>query len=104
MAIVTNPTVQNGALLTAQGQKTFFNITAATLVKASSGRVAKVSVLVAGSVAGSVNDAATIVGAATANEIAVIPNTVGVYNIDFPVSNGIVIKAGTGNTIAVSYI
>ena len=104
MAIVTNPTVQNGALLTAQGQKTFFNITAATLVKASSGRVAKVSVLVAGSVAGSVNDAATIVGAGAANEIAVIPATVGVYNIDFPVSNGIVLTPGTGQTLAICYI
>ena len=104
MAIVTNPTVQNGALLTAQGQKTFFNITAATLVKASSGRVAKVSVIVAGSVAGSVNDAATIVGASTANEIAVIPATVSVYNIDFPVSNGIVLTPGTGQTLAISYI
>ena len=33
MAIITNPTVQNGAVLTAQGQKTYFNITANTLVK-----------------------------------------------------------------------
>jgi len=104
MAITSSPINQGGALITAQGTKTFFNVTADTLVKAKSGRVAKVSVIVAGSVAGSVNDAATIGGAATANEIAVIPNTVGVYNIDFPVSNGIVIKAGTGNTIAVSYI
>jgi len=104
MAIISNPTIQNGAVLTAQGQKTFFNITAATLVKAGAGRVAKVSVVVAGSGAGSINDAATIGTAAAANEIAVIPATVGIINIDFPVSNGIVLTPGTGQTLAISYI
>ena len=104
MAITSSPINQGGALITAQGTKTFFNVTADTLVKAKSGRVAKVSVIVAGSAPGAIHDSATIGAAAAANEIAVIPNTVGVYNIDFPVSNGIVIKAGTGNTIAVSYI
>ena len=104
MAIVTNPTVQNGALLTAQGQKTFFNITAATVVKTTSGRVAKISVIVAGSAAGSVYDAATTGAAAAANEIAVIPATAGIINIDFPVSNGIVVTPGTGQTLAISYI
>ena len=104
MAITSSPINQGGALITAQGTKTFFNVTADTLVKAKSGRVAKISVLVAGSAPGAVHDSATIGAAAAANEIAVIPNTVGVYNIDFPVSNGIVIKIGTGQTLAVSYI
>ena len=104
MAIISNPTIQNGALVTAKGTKTFFNITANTVVKATAGRVAKISVIVAGSGAGSVHDSATTGAAATANEIAVIPATAGVYDIDFPVSNGIVIKVGTGQTLAVSYI
>jgi len=104
MAIVTNPTVQNGALLTAQGQKTFFNITAATVVKATAGRIAKVSVIVAGSAAGSIYDAATTGAAGAANEIAVIPATAGMINLDFPVSNGIVVTPGTGQTLAVSFI
>jgi len=104
MAIVTNPTVQNGALLTAQGQKTFFNITTATVVKATAGRIAKINVIVAGSTNGSVNDAATTGAVAAANEIAVIPDVIGSYNIDFPVSNGIVITPGTGMTVSVSFI
>ena len=104
MAITSSPLNQGGALITAQGTKTFLNVTADTLVKAKSGRVAKISVLVAGSAAGAVHDSATIDAAAAANEIAVIPDTVGVYNIDFPVANGIVIKIGTGQTLAVSYI
>jgi len=103
MAVTTNPTIQSGALVTAKGTKTFFNITANTLVKAGAGRVAKVSVLVAG-VAGAVYDAATIAGGTAANEIAVIPAVVGVYDIDFPVSNGIVLKPGAGQTLAISYI
>lgn len=104
MAITSNPTIQNGALITATGQKTFLNITATTLVKAKAGRIAKVSVIVAGSGAGSVYDAATLGAAGVSNEIAVIPATAGVYDIDFPVSNGIVLSPGTGQTLAISYI
>ena len=80
------------------------NLTTSTLVKAGHGRIARVSVLVAGSGAGSVNDSATTGGAATANEIAVIPATVGVYQIDFPYTNVLVVVPGTGQTVAVSYV
>jgi hypothetical protein len=104
MAITSNPINQNGALITAQGTKTFFNITANTLIKAGVGRVAKISVIVAGSGAGSVHDSATIGAAGTANELAVIGATAGVLNIDMPVFNGIVVKPGTGQTLAVSFI
>ena len=104
MAITSNPINQNGALITAQGTKTFLNISANTLVKATVGRVAKVSVVTAGSAPSTVHDSATIGAAGAANEIAAIPNTIGVYNIDFPVSNGIVIKIGTGQVLAISYI
>jgi len=46
MAITANPRVQNGALITAQGTQTFLNITSATVIKTTAGRVAKVSVIV----------------------------------------------------------
>jgi hypothetical protein len=105
MAIVTNPTVQNGALLTAQGQKTFLNVTTKTLVKAVAGRIAKVNVTVAGGTnTGSVWDSATTSGTAASNLVAVIPDTVGSYIIDFPCSNGIVVDPGTGNTVSISYL
>lgn len=104
MAITSNPTIKNGAVITAQGTKTFFNISANTLVKATAGRLAKVSVIVAGDAAGTVHDSASIAGAGTANALAIIPNTVGVYNIDMPVSNGIVVKTGTNQVVMVSYI
>lgn len=79
------------------------NITADAVVKAGAGRVIKFNVLVAGSGAGAIHDAGTTGGAASANQIAVIPQTVGIYTLEWPVSNGIVIKIGTGQTVAVSY-
>ena len=108
MAIISNPTVQNGALLTAQGQKTFLNITATTLVKSVAGRVAKVSVIApstAGSSPATIYDHATTSGVATANAIAIVPDVAGVYSIDLPVSNGIVLAVGgAGQVLAISYV
>jgi hypothetical protein len=103
MAITANPSIQVGAVSVGNGTRAFFNITANTLVKAAPGRVASISVIVAGSSAGSVHDAATIAGGTSANGIAVIPTTVGVYSIDFPCANGIVLKPGTGQTLAISF-
>lgn len=86
------------------GTKSALNITSATVIKAGPGKVVNVSVLVAGSAAGSVNDAATVGAVAAANEVASIPNSVGVVNLNhFPCANGIVVTPGTGQTLAVSY-
>lgn len=90
-------------LLTGKGLKVAFNKTAATIIQAGVGRVAKVSVIVAGSAVGSVNDVATTGAAAVGNQLAVIPNTVGVYDVDMPVATALVVVPGTGQTVAVSY-
>ena len=42
-------------------------------------------------------------GAVAGNQIAVIPNTVGVYDVNFPFFNGLAIVPGAGQTVAVSY-
>lgn len=93
-----------------QGKGSALNITAPTVVVAVSkdqsnaqARVCRVSVTVAGSTAGSINDAATVALAVTANQVASIPNTVGTYLIDFPLLNGLVVTPGTGQTLAVTY-
>jgi len=108
MAITANPTIQNGALITAQGTKTFLNITAATVVKAVAGRVAKVSVIApsnAGSQNAAVADKTTTTGITNANLVAVIPDVIGTYNIDFHCANGIVlVPGGAGQVLAISYI
>ncbi len=80
-----------------------YDITGAALVKATPGIVGSISVLVAGSGTGTVNDCATTGAAAATNEIFVIPETVGVYTLNWPCATGIVIVPGTGQTIAVSY-
>lgn len=91
------------------GAKSYLNITAQTLVSSTTvssyaeRRITRVQVLVAGSTVGSVNDASTIAGAAAANQVFVIPNVVGSYQVDFPCLNGIVVTPGTGQTVAVSY-
>lgn len=103
MAIQANPTVQSGAVLVGKGAKTVLNISADTVIKNVKGRVARVSVLTAGSAPGFIYDSATVAGASAANLVASIPNTVGVYDIDMPMSNGIVYVHGTAQVIAVSY-
>jgi endoglucanase Acf2 len=87
----------------ANATHTKLNISSETVVKTSNGNVASISVVVAGSAAGAVYDAATTGTATSANLIAVIPDVAGVYTINFPVSNGIVVAPGTGQTVAVSY-
>lgn len=86
------------------GTAVSFNLTASTVVKASPGRVCRIAVLVAGSAVGTVNNLATAGGAAVANQVFTIPNTVGSYDVQMPCSVGIQVTPGTGQTVAVSYI
>ena len=103
MAITSSPINQGGALITAQGTKTFFDISSATVIKSAAGRIAKVSVIVAGSTNGAVYDATSTSGNTAANQLAVIPEAVGTYLIDMPAFNGIVIAPGTSQVVTVSY-
>ena len=100
-----NPEWANNAGSEVAGLKSVLNITAATLVKASAGRLATISVLVVGTTVGSANDSATVAGAAPANQIAVIPEAVTTSPLvmNFPCKNGIVVTPGTGQTLAVSF-
>ncbi len=83
-----------------QGATASNAITAATLVRNGTGRLASVSVLVAGAV-GAIYDAAD--AAATTNKVYVIPAVVGVYVVNWPLSYGLVVAPGAGQTISVSY-
>ena len=89
----------------AQGSasKASYDITAATVVKAAPGYVATVIVQVAGSGTGTVNDCLTTGAAAIGNQVFVIPETVGSYQINWPFATGLVVVPGTGQTVAVSY-
>lgn len=86
-----------------QAQSSAVNLTSATRVKNAAGRVFRVSIIVAGSAPGTVNDCATTGAAAVSNQIATLPNTVGTLELDWPFATALVIVPGTGQTVAASY-
>ena len=96
----------NGAVITnGAGTKSSLNITTATVVQtvaAGAQRIVKFAVTVAGA-AGGVYDASTTGGASAASLIAVMPATVGVYDVNFPVASGIVVSPGASQVVSVSY-
>lgn len=91
-----------------QGAKSVFNLTTASgntrVIKTGAVRAARVSVIVAGSAVGSINDTATVAGVSVSNQLFVIPNTVGIYTLDWPCTAGMVVIPGTGQTVAVTYL
>lgn len=87
--------------LNVEGVLNFAGLTAPTVVKASSGRIARVSVIVAGSAPGMIYDGATL--SATTKPLDVIPNTVGVYVVNIPTSFGLLVVPGSGQTVSGSY-
>lgn len=97
-------TDSNKVLATGSGLYSRLNITAATLVKTGAGRIAKVNVTTAGSTTGAVYDTTATGSIAAANLVAVIPNTVGSYSLDFPVTSGMVVVTGTGQVVSISYV
>lgn len=103
MAITASPVTQLGAVSTINGTKSFLNIAANTVVKAVAGRVCTVNVVVAGSAAGGVYDHASTSSLSATNLVALIPETVGTYKIDFPCATGIAIQPPTGGKITISY-
>ena len=99
IAIAINNATQT--YLSVNGASVATGLTAATLVKASAGRVCTVSVVTAGSAAGRVYDATN--ASLTANPVFTIPTTVGSYVVNIPTLFGIVVAPGTGQTITVSF-
>lgn len=91
------------------GSKSLLNISAAAIVddttasSYSGRRMGRVMVITAGTTIGGINDCLTITQAVTANQIFSIPNTIGVYLIDFPMMSGIVVSPGAGQVVAISY-
>jgi len=94
-----------------QGGSSKLNLTTAggaVLVKASAGRIMQVNVNAAAAAAFTVYDSATTAGTAATNQIYATTSAVPagtIIPLDFPVSSGIVVvPAGTGTVLAVSYL
>lgn len=80
------------------------NITGNTTLKASTGFLGAIAVVVAGNTAGGVYNSGNVSGNLTGLQVGAIPNTLGaVSTYNFPMSNGIAIVPGTGQTVAVTW-
>ena len=91
------------ANLRAQGTATSATVTASTLVISGKGYLARFCVVVAGSAAGTINNASSTVSPAAGNVLCVVPNTVGIYDAGLVFTNGLTIVPGTGQSINVTY-
>lgn len=85
------------------GVASTLDVTTATVIKASPGRVYTVSVLVAGA-AGAIYDSTSTSGNSAANQIGVIPAAVGPVNLNaFPCANGIVVAPGAAQVLSIAW-
>lgn len=87
--------------LSVEGQNLMSDVDSTVLVKSGQGRIARVSVVTAGSSTGSIYDANS--ATATTGKVWTIPTTIGVTEINLPVNNGIVVAPGSGQVVAISY-
>lgn len=79
------------------------NISTSTVIKPANGCLVSVNVTTAGS-QGAIYDVATTGGTAAANEIAIIPATVGTYYYQcFPFFTGLVVAPGSSQVVSISY-
>lgn len=94
-----------GTLLIGQGNKSSLNNAAgaAKVISAAARRINKVIVNTAASAAGGIYDAATAGAAAAGTLVFAIPQTVGIYDVDFPLANGLVLTVGTAGVVSLSY-
>lgn len=99
IAVAINNAAQ--VYLKVQGAKRSDTLTSTALVTTGQGRLASVSVVVAGSAAGTIYDSAAT-GSLT-NALAVVGNTAGVSVMNLPYNNGLVVVPGTGMTVVVTY-
>jgi hypothetical protein len=82
------------------GVSTKEGITAPTVVKTSAGRVASVSILVAGTTPGTVYDSASLTPNAP---LILIPNLLGLYEINMPTDSGILVVPGADQVLTVNW-
>lgn len=100
-SIVTAMTNNTQTYLQVNGLANAPGLTATTVVKNGAGRVCNCNVIVGGSGTGLIYDTNNV--AATSAPIWTIPTTPGNYSVNMPVSKGIVVAPGSGQTITVSY-
>jgi hypothetical protein len=99
IAVAINNAAQT--YLKVQGASRSATLTASTLVSSGQGRLASISVVVAGSADGMIYDSSAV--GTLINELAVVDNVLGVTVVNMPYNSGLVVVPGTGMTVVVSY-
>jgi hypothetical protein len=82
--------------------ETTLNITTPTLIKKGPGSLVSFTISVAGA-AGTINDAATVGGAAASNVICATPAAAQAVFIPFTFQNGLVVSPGAAQVISVCW-
>lgn len=83
------------------GRQIAAGINAATVVSTAAGRLATLSIVTGGTVAGVIYDATSTTD--TTSPLYAIPTTPGIVYINLPVTKGIVVAPGTGQVVTVGY-
>ena len=99
IAVALNTAAQT--YIKVQGAKRSATMTTTTLVATGQGRLASVSVVVAGSTEATIYDSSLTT--TLINALAVVDNVQGVSVINMPYNSGLVVVPGTGMTLVVSY-
>jgi hypothetical protein len=84
-------------------QVSSLGLNASSLVNTGSGRLYSINVTTAGTTAGSIYDTNSVSGAGSTNLIATIPATLGVINLNWPYTKGLVYVPGSGQVASISY-
>ena len=99
--VVTSVNLLGQTYLKVNGTVRSATLTTTTLVSSTQGRLASVSIVVAGSTPCVIYDSNAI--AILTSGLAAVTNVIGVTVINMPYNNGLVVVPGTGMTVVVSY-
>lgn len=83
--------------------QTSVTITGQTLVVTGPGTLVNFCVTVAGSAAGTINNAPSTGTTAASNVLVATPNTVGITQVGVAFNRGLVVSPGTGQSVNVTY-
>lgn len=90
--------------INSDGFLTSLEISTGTLVQTGAGKIVRVSVIVAGSSAGTIYDADSAATAITGRRVYIISNSAtGIQSVFMPVRYGIYVTPGTGQIVTLSY-
>lgn len=103
--LVTALNTASDVYLQVNGKSTLENISVPTIVKTTSGRVASVSIIAAGSGTGMLYDANTLTN--TTAPLWIIPDSLPTngqpYVVNLPTNIGLVVSPGSGQTVTVNW-